>query len=279
MPVLHALQSELMADFNVASASLDKYGEPRDLEAYLKRIAPKAIILVDNKAAAAFNTLAQTSRTLPPAIVIMSSFAEEARQSLPNATAIAFEPPAVVSLAHLRTLMGGRVNRVGVVFRAGFEQFIREEQRRAKSEDIEIVAIPVPERPSLRAVGRALRSIEREGVDAIWVTNDNALLSRRMLVSAWLPFAKKVHVPIVVGVPALVQGEVPFGTYAAVPDPEGLALQTAELIYRLEEQDWNARALPLQPAYSVKTYLNVEQARDLGLDAGVEHLVDVLVKD
>lgn len=277
LPVLATLRSELSADFNVAAAALEKHGQPSELAAYLKKTQPKAIVLVDNRAAAAFAELAKQESELPPAIVIMSSFAEAARESLPNATAIAFEPPAVVSLAHLRTIFDAPVKRVGVLYRAGFERFIEEEQARAKREYIDIIAMPVPERPSSNSVGRALRALERARVDAIWVTNDNALLSRRMLTSAWLPFAKKVNVPIVVGVPALVTGDVSFGTYAAVPDPEGLGLQTAELVYRLQEKNWNARELPLQPAYSVKTYLNVEQARTLGVDPAGEHLVDVLV--
>jgi len=104
------------------------------------------------------------------------------------------------------------------------------------------------------------------------------LLSQKLLSNTWVPFAKKTALPIVVGVPALVQGSVPFGTYAAVPDTVGLGVQTADLIYALEKSGWRTQGPAVQPPVAVKTYLNVALARELGAPPESEKRVDVLLQ-
>src|SRR5690606_16298844 len=112
-------------------------------------------------------------------------------------------------------------------------------------------------------LNHALRELEGQDVQALWISNDNVLLSPTLLSHAWLPLARRAKIPIVVGVPSLVTSRPHFGTYAAVPDLEGLGLQTADLVYELESAGWNARKTPVQPPVSIKTYVDLPRAREL----------------
>jgi hypothetical protein len=234
-------------------------------------------VLVDNSAAELYAPIASSSPSPLPAVIVMASFVEALQRRVPNSVAIAFEPPAVTTLSEVRNLLSRSVTRAGVVYRRGFESFVLREQELARRAQIELVAEPVPAEPSAASLGRALRRLEHEQLDAFWVSNDNVLLSKRLLSSAWLPFAKKSALPIVVGVPALVQSSMPLGMYAAVPDTVGLGAQTADLIFALQKQGWRAAGPPVQPPLAIKTYLNLSRARALGVPSESERLVDVLL--
>jgi len=208
----------------------------------------------------------------------MSSFVEALQKSVPNSTAIGFETPAVTTLSDVRSILGRPIARAGMVYRTGFEAFVAHERELAKREEIELVALAVPEEPNVATLSRVLRRLEREHLDAVWISNDNVLLSKKLLSNAWVPFAKKTALPIVVGVPALVETAVPFGTYAAVPDTVGLGVQAADLIYALQRQGWHWPGPAVQPPVAVKTYLNVARARELGAPLESEKRIDVLLE-
>jgi putative ABC transport system substrate-binding protein len=275
-PLVLTLKSELGEDFDIEPVTLDTLPSEDELKRHLARNKPNAVVLVDNSAVQLYTRATSDWNTPPAAVIVMASFVRELQKLVRNSTAIEFEPPAVTTLNDVRNILGRRVRRAGVVYREGFENFIAEERQRAHVEEIELVAFSVPSEPSIANIARALHRIESEKVDAVWITNDNALLTRRFIASAWVPFAKNARLPVVVGVPALVQSSVPLGTYAAVPDTVGLGVQTADIILAIAASDWAASRVPVQPAVSVKTYVNVELARSLGAPQDFEKRVDVL---
>jgi hypothetical protein len=278
LPLVATLRSELALDFDLEVIAVRRDTSLDELRAALDAQKPSAVVLVDNSAVQLYAPLASAAKRPLPAVIVMSSFVERLQQSVPNSLAIAFETPAVTTLSDVRSILARPIARAGLVYREGFESFVARERALALPEKIELVALAVPAEPSVASLGRALRRLEREHLDAMWLSNDNVLLSQKLLSNAWVPFAKKTALPIVVGVPALVQGAVPFGTYAAVPDTVGLGVQTADLIYALQKSGWRAQGPAVQPPVAVKTYLNVALARELGAPPENEKRVDVLLQ-
>jgi putative ABC transport system substrate-binding protein len=277
-PLLSTLRSELGAEFDVQWLTLGADSSPGEIATALATTKPQAVVLIDNSSVQLYAPIARALPAPPPAIIVMASFVEQLQKNVPNSTAIAFETPAVTTLSTLRRMLGRPLGRAGVIYRAGFEAFVERERERARPEQIELVPIVVPATPSVASLSRALRHLEHERVDAVWLSNDNVLLSRRFLSKAWLPFAKKTQLPIVAGVPGLVRSSVPFATYAAVPDLVGLGVQTADVIFALQKSGWRMAEPAVQPPVAVKTYLNLAQARAFGLRAEDEGRVDVLIQ-
>ena len=276
LPLLRTLRSELTPDFDVQVISLRRATTTAELASLLAIQAPRALVLVDNSAGQLYAPIARAAKHPLPSVLVMSSFVERLQQSVPNSTAIGFETPAVTTLSDVRSVLSRPIARAGVVYRKGFEGFVTHERELAQREQIELVALSVPAEPSVANLSRALRHLEHEHIDAVWISNDNVLLSKKLLGNAWVPFAKKTALPIVVGVPALVETAVPFGTYAAVPDTEGLGVQTADLLYALQKQEWLWSSTAVHPPIAVKTYLNVARARELGAPLEGQKRVDVL---
>ncbi len=279
IPLVRVLRSELRGSFDVQVSLAGPDLAAEELRGAIDSARPAAVVLVDNSVTSLYRRAIAGHEAPPPAVLVMNSFVEQVQPTIPNSTAIGFEPPAVVSLTHVRSLLERPIRRAGVVYRKGFEGFIEKERARARAEDIELVGIEVAEHPSTSAIGRALHRIERAEPDVVWITNDNVLLSQAALSEAWLPFARKARVPIVVGVPALVTKDGSFGTYAAVPDAEGLGLQTADLLFRLDGPRFHDSVGPVQPPVSIRTYLNVPRAVSLGLAPEGKSRVDVLVDE
>jgi len=271
------LRSELGADFDVADVTISPQTTSNELKRILAELAPRATVLVDNSAVQLYAPIAEASKNPLPSLIVMASFAEELQRRTPNSMAIAFETPVVTTLSDLRALLGRPLARAGVVYRAGFESFVNRERERAARSQIELVLVRVPSAPSVGSLSRALRKLERAHLDAVWISNDNVLLTRRLLGRAWIPFEKKTGLPIVVGVPGLVRSPIPFATYAAVPDPVGLGVQAADLIFSLRDSDFRVTTPGVQPPIAVKTYLNAERGRSLGMPPESETRVDVLL--
>ncbi len=80
--------------------------------------------------------------------------------------------------------------------------------------------------------------------------------------------------PVVVGVPNLVNPRTPLGTFAVVPDYGGLGLQTANLIFDLAENGWRADQHPVELPISINTLADVRQVRaQFGLkDDALQHI-------
>lgn len=275
--LVRALRSELSTDFDVHVFAADRTMSEQDVAAIMRDHRPSAVVLVDNPTVATYGKWARRQHSPPPSVIVMSSFAEELQRTIPNSRGISFEPPAVTSLTDVRRILEVPLKRVGVVYRHGFEDYVAREKLRAAGEKIELVAAPVRKRPTSAELHRALEKLKRQRVDGLWVSNDNGLLTRQLLQEAWLPFLERQHLPVIVGVPSLVSPGTKFGTFAAVPDIEGIGLQTADLIYAMAEKNWEPVGLMIQPPVSVKTFVDVDSARRLGMSSESELTVDVLV--
>lgn len=277
LPYQAALRSELADDFDVWSWPVDGEADWQATQRLIEQWRPVVVVLVDNPTAVHYRDWAANRPSLPAAILVMSAFVEELQPTVPNSVAVAFESPAVTSLVAVRALLERRINRVGVLYRERFSAFIERQRRQLADERITLVSERLSMNPSPGELRRGLKRLRRQGVDALWVTNDDALLSKAMLAGVWLPFAERYPMPIVVGVPSLVGRQVHFGLYAAAPDIEALGVQTADLVIELRARDYRADGRRVLPPLSARTYVDWELARNLGAKQMLESTVDIVV--
>lgn len=275
--LVRTLRSELALDFDVFAFGVERGASRHSIDSLVRSQEPTAIVLIDNPTVTAYSEWAKTQLNPPPAIILMSSFAEDLHRQVPNSTGIAFEPPAVRSLTDARYILGVPIHRVGVVYRKGFESYFAREKARAALEKIQLIGMPVRHSPSAREVHRALVRLSEADVHALWVPNDNALLSNHLLQDGWVPVLERHRIPVIVGVPSLISHDLHFGTFAAVPDVEAIGVQAADLIYKLSSHAWKTGSQAVLPPLSIRTYVDVERARHLGMTPETERGVDVLV--
>jgi putative ABC transport system substrate-binding protein len=137
--------------------------------------------------------------------------------------------------------------------------------------------MPVPADVNADGLLDALRRLmEQSRVDALWMLNDNGLIRDGLfLADTWRLALRDVSLPLLVGVPNLVDPSDPFGTLAVVPDHEALGLQAANLIFDLAENDWNLEGRGIDLPLSVKTIVDMKQARDrFGLKKDASRHID-----
>jgi putative ABC transport system substrate-binding protein len=221
------------------------------------------------------------SEKFPPAVVVMTSFLERSIDSLRTATGIAYEVPAVSSIVALREVSETSVERVGVVYRKTFSDVIKKQADLAKIEKVELISVAVSDQPTKEEVEDSLDLlVVDKKVDALWVLNDNKLLSAELLVESWLPVLRFKPIPVIVGVSALVHPDIHFGTLAVLPHHAQLGVQAADLVFELADNEWQLEndrdvELPL----SVMTVVDVRQVDDFfGLKPDALAKIDKAIK-
>jgi hypothetical protein len=277
LPVVDTLRQELEDDFDVRVTALAAgQGGVARVSAVIEREAPRSVVLLNNSTAEIYRKWAAHADQPPIAVVLMASFAHQLQRNIPNSVGIAYEMPAVTSLVGLRGL-GTRVSRVGVVYRAVFAEAIQREEQLANVEHIEFVRQELPEGFAARDLKASLVRLKRAGVDVMWLPNDNGLLTRQLVSRVWLPYLERLDLPVVVGVPSLVRSDPTFGLFAAIPDPEALAIQAADLILELSNADWAIHGPPVRLPLSAKTYASAPLVVKFGLETARLQNVDVVV--
>jgi ABC-type uncharacterized transport system substrate-binding protein len=260
------LVTEIRRDFNVSTFVVTPTSTVEDLAAAIERTSPVCLVLMNNTTLALFQKYQARPRGQPllPAVVLMTSFLEETSSRIKRITGIAYEVPAVTGFIHLRMVVTARMERIGVVYRPVFGRFVERQKALAAREGIEIVPMAVPSDANADQLRSALRALcERRKVDALWLLNDNALIhDGGFLEATWRPILQETNLPLLVGVPNLVDPGKPFGTISVVPDHEALGLQAANLIFDLADNDWNVDGHAIELPLSVKTVVDLKQVRE-----------------
>ena len=280
--VLAGLADEVGEDLNLISVEFSSKLTTTDIDTLLAEHRADALVLMNNPTVELYRAYQQSKpegTSFPPAVMLLTSFLEKTAVGIQNATGINYEVAAVSSMVNLRSLIESKVERVGVVYRDVFEDFVREQQVMAAQEKIQLV----PRRVRSTHVDRDLKPLLRQllvsDIDALWVLNDNQLLSPTSVAKTWLPALKHNNFPVVVGVQALVSSEFRFGTFALLPDHEALGVQAAQLLFELEESEWRADSIAVQEPVAVKKVLNVSQARRLTeLNEDALRGIDVIIE-
>jgi putative ABC transport system substrate-binding protein len=277
LPVVQQLRNELEEDYDVLVSALDPERDTVDTVAsILAHDRPKAVVLLNNSTARIYRKWARSTASPPVSIILMASFAEELQPTIPNSVGIAYEVPAVTSFVGLRAL-GKSVNRVGVIYRKALAHYVGAQEALAKVESISFVEEELPEQFEARELKAALVRMKRAGVDALWLPNDNGLLTRLLVAKVWLPYLDRLQLPVIVGVPSLVRSDYDFGVYGAIPDPEALAIQAADLIIDLSQNEWSSAGQSVRLPLSAKTYVSAPLSRRFGVPPQRLQKVDVVV--
>lgn len=263
--VWRGLRDELGDDYDIVTLHFDATTTPQGIGNAIAATHPRCVVLMNNPTVRAYEQWqhASTATGFPPTVVLMASFLSDLNGRIANAAGIAYEVPAITMFVNMRSFLDRPTRRIGVVYRQPLHTFIENQRTLAAIENIELVPFAVGAHPSTRELDSALRRLRAAKVDAIWVPNDNGLFATRdQLVHAWLPNLKAAKLPVAVGVRALVNAKVPFGTFAVVPDHEAMGVQAANMIVDLASSGWHADGKVALPV-SVKTILNVPLAREL----------------
>jgi putative ABC transport system substrate-binding protein len=266
MDARRGLLAEIKRDFNVTTLVVTPATTVEQLAASIERTSPVCLVLMNNSTLNLFQSYQALPgpRAIPPAVVLMTSLLEETSIRLKHITGIAYEVPGVTAFVNLRMVVTLPINRIGVVFRPAFGHFIERQKKLAAREHIELVSIPVPADVTADGLRAALRALsEGRKVDAVWMLNDNGLIRNgEFLSETWQSVLHDTKLPLLVGVPNLVDPAEPFGTMATVPDHEALGLQAANLIFDWADKDWNVNDRSIELPLSVKTVVDIKQVRD-----------------
>ena len=262
-PVWDSLRGELDESFDVATVRIFDDSGPEVIERAVARTSPRCVVLLDNKTTSLYARYqAQVGQgRYPPAVILLTSFVDMYSE-VKNAVGIAYEVPVVISASNLRALISRPVERVGVVHRRLFARHVAQQAQLASVEKLAIVGRSVKDDATPRELAAAVADLlGSEKVDALWILNDNALLTPEHITVGWLPLLAKDPLPTIVGIPSLVTSEVPFGTFAVVPDLGALGVQAANVVYELAANDFVLESGRIEQPVSVETVLDIERAR------------------
>jgi putative ABC transport system substrate-binding protein len=160
-------------------------------------------------------------------------------------------------------VINARVNRVGVVYRPAFQKFVDRQKALAAKERVTLVPVSVPNDVTAAGLREALHKLSHGGkVDAVWMLNDNGLVrDEEFIDEAWRAELSDAKLPLIVGVPNLVDPNSPLGALAVVPDHEALGLQAANLLFDLSDNNWRVEKHPVELPLSVKTVVDIKLVR------------------
>ena len=240
---LQGLEEEAGGDLELVKEYVSRDTSVDDIKAAFSKVNPAAVVLMNNPTVVKYRQYQESmgaDASFPPAIMMMASFLSQTSEGVKNATGISYEINGVTCFTNLRQLIDQPVKRVGVLYHPRFEKFIGEQRKLAALEEIDLIPVRVKQKKLAKSVKKGLsRLLKEEEVDALWVLNDNALLSKDVIVKSWLPALRRVEKPVVVSVSSLVSIKFRFGSFAVLPDHTAMGVQAANLLFELQDSDWS----------------------------------------
>ncbi len=280
--IIRGMKEDLEGEVTLTEMPVLKGTSAKDISASFKQSPPKMVILIGNKAVNLYTDFQKDNPKMnfPPAIAMAALFVDKFVSKLKNTTAIRYEIPAVTSAVAMRTVLGSPVNRLGVIYREWMEDIIVQNRVFCKAEGIELVGVKLSNKSSNmeRDVKDALKQLDGK-IDALWILNDNSLLTKEALIGAWLPNRGESKLPAIVGIKQFMT-KIPLGSFAIVPDNYGLGAQAAGMIFELMENDWELESTDVQQPVSVKKFINTGMLDDKGIkyEASKLNQVDEVIK-
>jgi hypothetical protein len=258
-----SLRDELVTSFDVVTRPVTEASTKLELANEIARVKPQCVVLLGNTSTNLYREYQDSGLgAVPPAVVLMVSFFEEQHKAFRNTTGIAYEVPGITTFVNLRSFIYRPVQRVGVIHRPLFAPYVSRQAELARVEQVQLVALEVSDDPGPHEIRRAIDTlVVRQGVDALWVLNDNALLQPELIAKGWLRMLHKHPVAVVVGVSSLVDTRLHFGSFAMLPDHAALGVQAADLVFRLADEGWNADVIPVQQPISVQSVVDLPWTR------------------
>jgi hypothetical protein len=265
--VVRGMEREIGDDFAIGQRTLAPGASIADMAGPLRQAAPRLVVLMDNRIINLYKRFqASLPDSVPPprSISLMAASLDREMEGLKLATGIAYEIPILTSTVDLRGILGKSLPRIGVIHRDYLSDFVSANKEYCRREGMALVHVSLKnkEEDFRKAVRKALRTLfEDEKVDALWVPNDNALLAPDLLRDVWIPMVNRYRKPVIVGVEALVQPGLGFGTFAVLPDHTELGRQLAEMVLELSASGSAAPGERIRQPLSVIKVMNLPQVR------------------
>jgi len=263
------LVNELRDEFTVSISEINESATIEEIATLFNtKGTPNAVVLIGNNAIRMYLKYSAQYKEKTDGIQVVTILAldvQRAVSGIPNVNAISYETPMVTALVNFRRVLDKPIDRVGVVYRKAYREFVEKQARFCRKENIEIRGQEIGDDAGkhLNEITEALKTLlKKDPVDALWIVNDNILLKPELLGNVWLPALKKNKVPLIVGVEALANPKLNFGTFAVIPDPVALGEQAAEIIFDLKFDNWNHKGIMIHPAISTYSVLNVKKATE-----------------
>jgi hypothetical protein len=267
--VVKGMTEELSTDFTINDFIVLKETDVPTLVAKIKEIKPKIAVLLDNQSISLFkkyqSELPDTARIIP-SVSLMGILIDRLIRDMKNATGIFYEIPIVTSAVNMRAVLGVRIKRVGVIHRKFMSGFVEMNTKYCEKENIRIIPFELPDKETDYSpiIKKGLKQLlKKDSIDAIWVPNDNALLTPVTIRDVWAPFTKESKIPVIVGVEVLVNPSLNFGTFAVLPDHIALGSQAADMVYDIKDNGWSVSDRKVEPPLSVYKIINLPQAKEV----------------
>lgn len=266
----NGLVNELRDDFSLSTIEINDTTSLDDIDRIINSFTiPKVVICIGNKAVHLYKSYDSKNRIITKSIQVVTILALDIKRAvagIPNVNGIAYETPMVTALVGFRRVMGLPLAKVGVIYRAPFRDFLDEHSRYCAREKISIKSFEISNDPSghKEEISTALRKlVKKEHIDALWIANDDVLLTPDLLGTVWLPILNRTKIPVIVGVEALVKPDLNFGTFAVIPDAVALGEQAADIVFDLKLDNWEHTGTIFHSAFSMYSVLNLKKAKQI----------------
>lgn len=276
--VARGIEEELESVLDVHTVAIKQDASARVIGDILISKQPKLVVLLGNTAIRTYIDYQQDhpNKNFPPALLAAALYIDQLVAQIKNSTGIRYEVPAVTSAVNLREVMNTPVKKIGVIHRDWLTGFIALNAKYCKIEGFELIPMRIPNK-SQNFEGLVSRSIKALSpkVDAFWIVNDNALMTGSILTSAWIPKLTRARKPVIVGVEALVETKLRFGTLSVSPDHYALGVQVAGKILDIHDLQWRVKDMEVDQPLSVTKVLNLNISNERKLKINKGKLGDI----
>lgn len=282
--VVKGIKYECDEDFLISEVVFKNKKEEVNIERIMLQYKPQMVILLNNYAV---NLYKKYQKSLPdtaevvPSIALMSLYVDRVIKGMKSACGISYEIPLLTSLMSLPKSLRDSISSVGVIYRPFLEEFINQNKKYLEKNKTTLIgkSVNASGKELKKQIKAELKNLHKvDNVDAIWVLNDNILLTSSLIRDVWLPFSYKFKKPIIVGVKVLVRKPAELGTFAVLPDHIEMGSQAADVIYRIMENEGKPTCV-IQPPLSVKKVLNLRKAKKIAnINEKDLETIDIVVK-
>ncbi|GLS27296.1 hypothetical protein [Marinibactrum halimedae] len=261
--VIKGIKEEVDGELRLVVVDANKSLDVQKIRKQMSQYRPNVVVLLGNRAVQTYTDYQKASgasASHPPAIATAALFVDQMLPKLKNTSAIRYEVPAVTSLVNVRNVVRSPVKTVGVLYRSRLKGVVDSYATYCKREGINLVGIELPNASDNmdKLIAKSLKDLSKRKVDSLLVLNDNVLLTSENVKKSWLPGLKKQKIPVVVGIEALVNTDLKFGSFSFSPDHYGLGSQTASIIWELWDNDWEFEDMDAQEPLSVVKTINTK---------------------
>ena len=260
------LTNELKYDFAVEPFSMTEKTTPGDLGNKVTALSPAAVVLLGNFPISLYAKYCTERKDKTASVPVVASHALDVRRAtapIGKSLCISYETPMITALVNFRQVMFPSLEKVGVLYRKSYAEFIERNSRLCQNEKITVKSLLIGDDASTqkKEIAQALDELlNKEHIQAFWAPNDSKFFKVEYLTEIWIPIFLKTKVPVIVGVESLVKPEINFGTYAVIPDPEAMGAQAARLVEDLKDENWQIDSTVIFPAISTYSVLNLKKA-------------------